>query len=46
VAVLKNDTILQTLGFSRPKCKAYNELKKAELIERGIIKPDQQLKLF
>ena len=46
ITIMKNDTLLQTLGFSRTKCKAYNELKKAELIERGVIKPDQQLKLF
>jgi predicted phosphoadenosine phosphosulfate sulfurtransferase len=45
-AIMKNDITLQSLGFSRPKCQVYNELKRAELIERGVIKPDLQLKLF
>jgi predicted phosphoadenosine phosphosulfate sulfurtransferase len=46
MAILKNDTQLETLGFSRAKCKIYNELKRIELKERGVIKPDPQLKLF
>ena len=46
MSILKNDNSLQLLGFSKPKCEVYNELKKQELIERGVIKPDNQLKLF
>ena len=46
LTILKNDTSLKTLGFNRPKSKYYNELKRIELIERGVIKPDQQLNLF
>ena len=42
---MKNDKNLETLGFSRPKCKAYMDLKRIELIERGVLKPDNQLKL-
>lgn len=45
MAILKNDNTLQSLGFARPKCDVYNELKKIELIQRGVIKPDLQLKL-
>lgn len=44
--VLKNDYALQTLGFSKNKSLAYNELKRIELIERGVIKPSNQLELF
>ena len=45
-AILKNDITLQSLGFSRPKCKIYSELKREELIQRGVLKEDSQLKLF
>jgi len=45
IAIMKNDKNLETLGFSRPKCKAYMDLKRIELIERGVLKPDNQLKL-
>lgn len=45
-AILKNDVTLETLGFSRPKCRIYTELKRIELTERGVIKWDGQLKLF
>ena len=45
IAILKNDRILETLGYSRIKCRAYMELKRIELIERGVIKQDTQLKL-
>ena len=45
-AILKNDHALQVLGFTKNKTKVYHELKTIELIERGVIKPDNQLKLF
>ncbi len=38
IAILKNDTHLQSLGFSRPKCEAYNILKRIELKNR-VCKP-------
>lgn len=44
-AIIKNDVQLQTLGYSRIKCRYYNELKRIELKDRGIIKDDNQLKL-
>jgi len=42
---MKNDVVLESLGYSRPKCASYSELKRIELIDRGVIKPDPQLKL-
>jgi hypothetical protein len=45
MAIMKNDVVLESLGYSKPKCSAYRELKRIELINRGVIKPDQQLKL-
>jgi len=45
IAIVKNDVTLESLGYSRPKCATYSELKRIELIERGVIKPSQQLKL-
>jgi predicted phosphoadenosine phosphosulfate sulfurtransferase len=44
-AILKNDINLESLGFSRPFCKAYSDIKRAELIERGVIKETNQIKL-
>jgi predicted phosphoadenosine phosphosulfate sulfurtransferase len=44
-AILKNDINLESLGFSRPFCKAYSDIKRAELIERGVIKESNQIKL-
>jgi len=44
-AVLKNDYHLESLGFTRPFCKTYSDIKKQELIERGAIKESNQLKL-
>ena len=41
-AILKNDRNLLTLGFSRPDCRIYNQLKRQELISRGVIQPDQE----
>ena len=34
IAVLKNDYALQSLGFTPPKSKYYDQLKKIELKER------------
>jgi len=44
-AILKNDYHLESLGFSRPFCKTYSDIKKEELIKRGVIKKSNQLKL-
>lgn len=38
LAIMKNDTHLETLGYSRPKTQAYHDIKRIELIERGVIK--------
>lgn len=43
IAIMKNDTHLETLGMSRPGCRLYNELKRAELIQKGKIQRDPQL---
>ena len=40
ISIMKNDTHLQSLGFTRPKCKVYNDIKRKELIERGKIKKE------
>ena len=45
-AIMKNDNSLEELGFSRTKSKYYSILKREELIIRGVIKEDKQLKLF
>ena len=45
IAIMKNDNHLETLGFSRPKCLAYDNIKRAELIQRKVIKV-VQLRLF
>lgn len=44
-SILSNDIHLEKLGLSKPKCKAYSDIKKAELIQRGVIKESNQLKL-
>jgi predicted phosphoadenosine phosphosulfate sulfurtransferase len=44
IAIMKNDIHLESLGFSKPKSRFYSELKRIELIERGVIKEDKQLK--
>jgi predicted phosphoadenosine phosphosulfate sulfurtransferase len=41
LAILKNDTNLLTLGYSRPECLIYRALKREELMERGLIPYDQ-----
>ena len=46
IAIMKNDLNLQYLGFSRPPCELYNELKRQELIAKGKITPNPQRKLF
>lgn len=42
-AILKNDTQLETLGYSRTKSVFYSDLKHIELSKKGVI---TQLKLF
>jgi predicted phosphoadenosine phosphosulfate sulfurtransferase len=44
-AILTNDIHLEKLGLQKPKCKAYSDIKRAELIQRGVIKESNQLKL-
>jgi predicted phosphoadenosine phosphosulfate sulfurtransferase len=44
-SILSNDNHLEKLGMSRPKCKAYSDIKYAELLQRGVIKESNQLKL-
>ena len=47
LAIMKNDTALLTLGFSREPCQAYTALKRIELKARGVIveEPSTQLPL-
>jgi predicted phosphoadenosine phosphosulfate sulfurtransferase len=45
-AILSNDHNLKTLGFTPKESKYYSMIKKAELIDRGVIKKSNQLKLF
>ena len=45
-AILKNDVQLKLLGYARDDCPAYRELKRIELMERGVIKPSTQEELF
>jgi predicted phosphoadenosine phosphosulfate sulfurtransferase len=42
-AIMKNDSQLKTLGYSRKKTLIYDEIKRIELTERGVI---NQLRLF
>ena len=44
--IIRNDLHFESLGMSKPKCRAYSEIKRAELIERGVIKQDYQTKLI
>jgi len=46
IAIMKNDKQLKTLGYSREKCHAYTDIKKEELIRRGVILPDMQKDLL
>jgi len=34
IAIMKNDHALQALGFSRPQCQLYNEIKRSEIAAR------------
>ena len=34
IAIMKNDVNLESLGYSRPVCKAYSELKRIEISQR------------
>lgn len=34
MAIMKNDVTLESLGYSRPPCEAYNLLKRKEINER------------
>lgn len=43
IAIMKNDVTLESLGFTRPPCKIYSELKRQEIEERNIY--PKQLKL-
>jgi len=43
LAIMKNDTVLKTLGYTRKKCKHYHLLKRIELKDRNL---DIQYKLF
>jgi predicted phosphoadenosine phosphosulfate sulfurtransferase len=47
LAIMKNDIYLTSMGMSKPKCRIYNEIKRKELIERGIIRREkyEQLRL-
>lgn len=44
-AILKNDNHLELLGYTKPFCQAYSDIKKVELIQRGVYKEPNQLKL-
>lgn len=47
IAIMKNDYQLQSLGFNREPCSAYNELKRIEISQRDVNKIRSiQLKLF
>ena len=35
MAIMKNDHTLALLGFSRPKCELYNQLKREEILSRN-----------
>jgi len=43
-SILSNDVHLEKLGYQKPKCQAYHNIKRAELIARGVIKESNQLK--
>ena len=45
MAIMRNDVTLATLGYARRPCAAYNELKRIELMARGVIKPSPQMVL-
>lgn len=37
VALMKNENNLESLGFSRPKCESYKEIKRIEIENRNKI---------
>ena len=43
--ILKNDIHLEGLGYQRPFCKTYSDIKRNELILNGKFKESKQLKL-
>lgn len=45
-AIMKNDVALLSLGYTREPCEAYGILKRAELIERGVIRPEEPSRQF
>ena len=45
-AILSNDHQLKALGFTPKESKYYGMLKRKELVDRGVIKKSNQLKLF
>lgn len=45
-SILSNDIYLERLGYSKPQCAVYRNIKKAELIMRGKIKESIQLSLW
>jgi len=42
---MRNPYNLEKLGIAREKCKIYSDLKRAELIRKGKLKNDNQLKI-
>jgi len=44
IAIMKNPNNLESLGFARPKCKIYQEIKREEIYNRETI--NKQFKLF
>lgn len=42
---MRNPYNLEKLGIARKKCKIYSSLKRAELIRKGKLKNDNQLKI-
>ena len=46
IALMKNDKHLTTLGFARPKCLLYSQIKREELRAKGAVLEPLQLELF
>lgn len=45
-AIMKNDSTLLSLGYSRQSCLIYNSLKREELLLRGDLLCQDQYELF
>ena len=45
ITLMRNPYNLEKLGIAREKCKIYSDLKRAELIRKGKLKNDNQLKI-